>query len=60
MLKLKLQYFGHLMANSQLIGEEPDAVKDRRQEEKGTAEGEMVSWQHWLNGLEFEQALGDG
>ena len=48
------------MANCQLIGEEPDAVKDRRQEEKGTAEGEMVSWQHWLNGLEFEQALEDG
>ena len=33
--------------------------KDWRQVEKGTAEGEMLEWYHWLNGLEFEQALGD-
>ena len=25
-----------------------------------TTEGEMVGWHHWLNGLEFEQTLGDG
>ena len=29
-------------ANSQLIGKDPDAGKDRRQEEKGTTEDEMV------------------
>ena len=23
-------------------------------------EGKMVGWHHWLNGHEFEQALGDG
>ena len=32
MLKLKFQYFGHLM-QSQFIGQAPDAGKDWRQEE---------------------------
>ena len=41
MLNLKLQNFGHLMC-SLLIGEDPDAGKDWRQEEKGTAEDEMA------------------
>ena len=45
---------------SQLIGENPDAGEDWKQEEKGTTEDEMVGWHHWLNGHEFEQALGDG
>ena len=40
MLKLKLQSFGHL------IRKDPDAGKDRRQEEKGTIEDEMVGWHH--------------
>ena len=47
-------------AKSQLIRKDPDAGKDWRQEEKGTTEDEMVGWHHWLNGHEFEQALGDG
>ena len=37
-----------------LIGKDPDAGKDWRQEEKGTTEDEMVGWYHWLNGHEFE------
>ena len=45
---------------SQLIWEDPDAGKDQRQEEKGTTEGEMVGWHHWLNGHEFEQIPVDG
>ena len=45
---------------SQLIGKDPDAGKDWRQEKKGAAEDEMVGWHHRLNGHEFEQALGDG
>ena len=45
---------------SRLIGKDPDAGKDRRQEEKGPREDEMVGWHHRLNGHEFEQALGDG
>ena len=43
-----------------LIGKDPDAGKDWRQEEKGRTENEMVEWHHWLNGHEFEQALGVG
>ena len=37
-----------------LIWKDSDAGKDWRQEEKGTTEGEMVGWHHWLNGHEFE------
>ena len=43
-----------------LIWKEPVAGKDWRWEEKGTTEDEMVGWHHWLNGHEFEQALGVG
>ena len=46
-------------ANNWLIWQDPDAGKDWRQE-KGTTEDEMVGWHHWLNGHEFEQALGVG
>ena len=42
-----------------LIGKDPDAGKDWRQEEKGAAEDEMVEWHHWLNAHEFEQTPGD-
>ena len=45
---------------SPLIGKEPDTGKDRRQEEKGMTEDEMVEWHHRLNGHEFEQTLGVG
>ena len=44
---------------SKLIGKNPDAGKDWRQEEKGATEDEMVGWLHWLNEYEFEQAPGD-
>ena len=43
-----------------LIGKDPDAGQDWRQEEKGTTEDEMVGWHHRLNEHEFEQALGVG
>ena len=42
---------------SQLIGKDPDAGKNWGQE-KGVTEDEMVEWYHWLDGHEFEQALG--
>ena len=45
---------------SQLTGKDPDPRKDRRQEEKGTTEDEMVEWHHQLDGHEFEQAVGVG
>ena len=44
---------------SRLIGKDPDAGKDWRQEEKEAIEDEMVGWYHWLNGHEFEQTQGD-
>ena len=43
-----------------LIGKDPDAGKDWRQEEKGTTEDKMVGWHHQLDGHEFEQAPGVG
>ena len=46
MLKLKLQYFGPPDEKNQLIGKDPDAGKDRRKEEKGTTEDEIVGWSH--------------
>ena len=55
MLKLKLQYFGHLMRRADsfektlILGK-----KDWRWEEKGMTEDEMVGWHHQLNGHEFE------
>ena len=45
---------------SWLIGKHPDAGKDWSWEEKGPTEDEMVGWHHWLDGHEFEQALGVG
>ena len=57
-LKVKFQYFGNLMAKNWLIRKDPDAGKDWRQEEKRVTEDEMVGWHHWLDGHEFEQALG--
>ena len=48
-------------AKNWLNGKDPDAGKDWRQEEKGTAEDEMVGWHHRLDGHEFEApGVGDG
>ena len=41
-------------AKNWLIGKDPDAGKDWRQEEKGTTEDGMVGWHHRLDGHEFE------
>ena len=54
MLKLKLQYFGHLMQRTDSLGKPLMLGKI----EKGTTEDQMVGWHHQLNGPEFEQALG--
>ena len=45
MLKLKLQYFGHLMRRVDSL-EKTHAVRDWGQEEKGTTEDEMAGWHH--------------
>ena len=53
LLKLKLQYFGHLMQRADSL--ENDAGKDWRQEKKGTTEDEMVGWHHQLNRLSLSK-----
>ena len=58
-LKLKLQYFGHLMWRVDSL-EKTDAGRDWGQEEKGTTEDEMAGWYHGLDGRESEWTPGDG
>ena len=48
MLKLKLQYFGHLLWRADLLEKDSDAGKDWRQKEKGVAENKMVRLHHYL------------
>ena len=55
MLKLKLQYFGHLMRRSDSL----EKTLMLGKEEKGT-ENKMIGWHHRLNGHEFEQTPGGG
>ena len=61
MLKLKLQYFGHLMWRTD-SWKDPDAGKDWGQEEKGTTEDAMVGWHHQLDwhGFGWTSGVGDG
>ena len=59
MLKLKAPILWPPHSKSQLIGKDPDAGKDRRQEEKLLTEDEMGGWHHRLNGHEFEQTQED-
>ena len=47
-------------AKNWLIGKDPDAGKDWRQEEKGMTEDEMVGWHHWLDGHKQAPGVGDG
>ena len=58
-LKLKLQYFGHIMEEL-THWKDSDAGRDWGQEEKGMTEDEMAGWHHWLHGHEFEWTLGVG
>ena len=53
MLKLKLQYFGHLMRRVDSLEKTLMLGGDWLQEEKGMTEDEMVGWHHQLNGHEF-------
>ena len=54
MLKLKVQYFGHLMRRVYSLEKDSDAGLDWGQEEKGTTEDEMARWHHRLDGRESE------
>ena len=59
MLKLKLQYFGHLMKNTDSLEKTLMLGKIEGREKKGITEHEMVGWHHQLNGHEFEQTPGE-
>ena len=59
MLKLKLQYFGHLMRRVDSL-EKTDAGRDWGQKKKRTTEDEMAGWHHQLDGCEFEWTLETG
>ena len=61
MLKLKLQYFGHLMRRTNSF-EKTLMLDSLKAGEKGTTGDKMVGWHHQLDGHEFEQApeVGDG
>ena len=54
MLKLKLQYFGHLMRRVDSLEKTLMLGGIGGQEEKGTTEDEMAGWHHRLDGCEFE------
>ena len=51
MLKLKLQYFGHLMQRTDPLEK---TLMLGKSEGKGVTEDEMVGWHHRLDGHEFE------
>ena len=54
MLKLKFQYFGHLMQRPDLLKNSLMLGKIEGKRRRGTAEDEMVGWHHLLHGHEFE------
>ena len=59
MLKLKLQYFGHLMVRADSLEKTLMIEKDWRQKEKRVTKDEMVRKHHRLNGHEYEQTQED-
>ena len=54
MLKLKLQYFGHLVRSTDSLQQTLMLGKIEGRQEKGTTEDEMVGYHHRLDGHEFE------
>ena len=58
MLKLRLQYFDHLLRRADSLEKTLLLGKIERRKRQAT-EDEMVGWHYRLNGLEFEQTLGD-
>ena len=55
MLKLKVQYFGHLMRRADAFEKTLMLGKiEGGRRKKGMTEDEMVGWHHRLNGPEFE------
>ena len=60
MLKLKLQYSGHLMRRAESLEKTLILGKIEGRRRRGQPEDEMVGWHHQLNEHKFEQALRDG
>ena len=60
MLKLKLQYFGHLMQRTDSLEKTLMLGKIEGRRRKAWTENGMAGWHHQLNGCEFEEALGVG
>ena len=60
MLKLKFQYFGHLMQRTDSLEKTLMLGKIEGRKEKGTTEDETVGWHHQFNGQELGQTPGDG
>ena len=60
MLKLKLQYFGHLMRRVDSLEKTLDAGRDWGQEENRKTEDEMAGWIHRLDGHEVVWTPGVG
>ena len=59
MLKLKLQYFGHLMWGTDSLEKTLMLGKTEGRRRRGVTENEMVGWHYWLSGHEFEETLGN-
>ena len=60
-IKKQRHYFANKnLYKNRLIWKDPDAGKDWMQKEKGMTEDKIFGWHHWLNGHEFQQALGHG
>ena len=59
MLKLKLQYFGHLMQKKPDYWKRPWCWERLKAGGEGATEDEMVGWHHRHSGNESEQTLGD-
>ena len=60
MLKLKLQYFGHLMQRANSLEKTLILGKTEDGRRRGWQRVWWLRWHHWLNRHEFEQTLGDG
>ena len=59
MLKMQLQYFGHLMQRANSLEKTFMLGKIEGKRRRRVTEDEMVGWHHWLNEHKFEQTLGD-
>ena len=59
LLKLKFQYFSHLMQRTDSLEKTLMLGKTEGRRRKGRQEDEMVGWHHQLNAHESEQTPGD-